>query len=707
MADDFQFVSTSEKMVVMNRSIQTARSLSRRRFLPSIATPLTVPLAGWMASDLRAAEEFQPLNRFPRMVHEYFVDQVRQSQQRNANAQGNLKTKEDALKYIADVRRKIRECFGPEPERTPLKARITGVVERDEYRIEKLIFESRPNFPVTANVYVPKGRKLPLPGVIGTCGHSRTGKAAESYQAFAQGLARQGYLCLIYDPIGQGERSQYVNEKLKSQIGMGTSQHLHAGNQQFLVGEFFGAWRAWDGVRALDYLLTRDDVDPNHLGVTGNSGGGTLTTWLAGIETRWTMVAPSCFVTTFLHNMENELPADTEQCPPKALALGIDHADFLAASAPDSTIILAKEQDFFDVRGSEEAFTRLQTLYKLLGKEDQISLFTGPTEHGFSQENREAMYRWFNQATHASDAVTEPEIRIETDQTLSCTPNGQVGELNSQTVFGFTRDAARSFDRQRGRVEGEALKRSVRDILKLRPLSSKSPVFRILRDTRKLQYPQPFHIHYAVETDRDVFAIVTMLGQQRMQSRPSRNGKVATLYVSHRSSDAELRDERLIAECIAAEPDMPFFACDVRGTGDSQPDTCGGRSFDSQYGADYFYAIHCLMLDRPYVGQKTTDVLCVLDWLESSGYTDIHIVAKGRGALPATFAALLDDRVKRVTLKNALTSYSDVAQSEHYHWPLSALLPGVLASFDLPDCYRALQAKSLTQIEPWDANAGE
>lgn len=712
----------------MSYRTPSATTWSRRRFLPTLATPLAISVTGLMSREASAAEQIQPLNRFPRMVHEYFVKQVRQSQQGNRLANGSVKTKGDAQVYIDEVRGKIRECFGPDPQRTPLNAHVTGVIEREAYRIEKLIFDSRPNFPVTANVYVPNGIDRPVPGVVGTCGHTPNGKAAESYQAFAQGLAKQGYICIVYDPIGQGERSQYVNDQLKSQIALGTSQHLHAGNQQFLVGEFFGAWRAWDGVRALDYLLSREDVDPGHVGVTGNSGGGTMTTWLAGIEPRWTMVAPSCFVTTFLHNMENELPADTEQCPPKALALGLDHADFLVASAPDATIVLAKERDFFDVRGSVEAFGRLRHLYRLLEEESQVSLFTGPTDHGFSQENREAMYGWFNRATRPSDANrepvasvapeihvapeshvapeihVEPEIHIEPEASLWCTPHGHVAERQPNTVFSFTRDTARLLDKERGVVRGEALKQAVAEVLKLRSRPSQAPEFRILRDTRSRDYPQPFHIHYAVETENDILTIVTMLGQQRMQSRPPRIGKRATLYVSHRSSDAELRDEPLIAKLIADEPDFPFFACDVRGTGDSQPNTCGGRDFDSQYGADYFYAIHSLMLDRPYLGQKTTDVLRVLDWLESYGYTDIHLVGKGRGALPTTFAALMDDRVKKVTLKNAMTSYSDVAQSERYEWPLSSLLPSVLSHFDLPDCYRELESKALKSIEPWDAN---
>jgi len=176
------------------------------------------------------------------------------------------------------------------------------------------------------------------------------------------------------------------------------------------------------------------------------------------------------------------------------------------------------------------------------------------------------------------------------------------------------------------------------------------------------------------------------------------------LYVSHQSSDAELRAEPLIRELLETEPSSAFYACDVRGIGESQPNTCNQNSFLDAYGSDYFYAIHSIMLDRPYVGQRTYDLLRVLHWLKSHGHDEVHLVAKGWGALPATFAAVLSDQVKQVTLKNALTSYSDIAESETYAWPLSALVPGILESFDLPDCYRALRNKKLKQIDPWGAN---
>ena len=142
----------------------------------------------------------------------------------------------------------------------------------------------------------------------------------------------------------------------------------------------------------------------------------------------------------------------------------------------------------------------------------------------------------------------------------------------------------------------------------------------------------------------------------------------------------------------------------MRGIGESQPDTCNENSYLSPYGNDYFYAIHSIMLGKPYAGQRTRDILRVLQWLSSHGHDEVHLVAKGWGTIGATFAAVISDQVKQVTLKNALTSYSDIAESETYTWPLSALVPNILKSFDLPDCYKALQKKNLKQIDPRGPN---
>lgn len=644
------------------------------------------------------AEMIPPLNRFPRMVHEYYVAKIRGIEKRGLEKKGDLKTKADAEAYVKDVQARIAKTFAPMPKKkTPLNPQITGTLDRDGYTIEKVIFESRPKFFVTAHLYLPKARKGKVPGVVGTCGHSLNGKNEEAYQSFAQGLALQGTACLIYDPIGQGERSQYFEEENKVSMGP-THQHNVAGNQLELVGEFFGSWRAWDGIRALDYLLTRPEIDPKHVGVTGNSGGGTMTTWLLGIEPRWTMGAPACFVTTWRRNLENELPQDNEQCPPRSLGLGLDHDDYIAAMAPKPVIILSKERDYFDARGAEETLGRLKHLYGLLGAEENIKLHVGPTTHGYSQENREAMYRFFNSVTKASDAQSEPKITIEDDATLWCTPTGQVvTDLKSRTVFDFTKAKAEKLKtaREAKQLNGDALKTAVSTSLRMPERVKSPPNVRILRASGKGRgYPKKYWINYAVDTEPRIQAVCTMLGEERLYSRPpqaeSKNGR-ALLWIADESSDTELRDEPLIRELMEQEGNsVPVFTCDVRGVGESLPGTAGGRP-RGYYGADYFYAAYANMLSKPYLGGKTFDVLRVLDFLAKYGWTDVHIASKGWGTLPAGFAALLDDRVKKVTLKDKLESWHSLATDEHYEWPLSHMIFGVLRKWDLPDVWEAIE----------------
>lgn len=680
-------------------------ALDRRTWLQYIAAHAAAgTLLGGTAMRALAAEPaaIAPLNRFPRMVHDFTLRQVRRLSAEAQQQRDALQTRDDAQEYVAMVREKIKRSFGPLPKKTPLKAQVTGKLERSDYTVEKVIFESRPGFMVTANLYVPRGLKQPAPGVVGTCGHSTNGKASEAYQSFCQALARQGYVVLIYDPIGQGERLQYVDEHWQPRKGTGTSEHLYAGNQQFLVGEFFGTWRAWDGIRALDYLLTRPEVDAKHVGVTGNSGGGTMTTWLCGVEPRWTMAAPSCFVTTFQRNLENELPADTEQCPPEALALGLDHSDFLAAQAPDPIIVIAQEKDYFDVRGAREAYVRLRQLYKLFDAEDQVRMFIGSNFHGYHQDGREAMVDWFNRATNISQTSAEGPMEIEKDEDLWCTPHGQVAELKSRTVYSFTRESAEACAEARGKLAGDELRKAIAAALRLPPRAEKPPRVRILRPLTGRQHPLACTLPYVVETEPDAAAVVYRLYAERHYSRPPRSQQPAIVYVSHLSADDELRGEPLVKQLLDEQAEAAFYACDVRGIGESIPGTSQAGSFHSPYGNDYFYAAHGLMLGRPMLGQRTLDLLRSLDWIASHGHASLHLVGNGWGAVVAALAGVLSEHVTQVTLQHGLTSYHELASAEEYHCPLALMPHGVLKHFDLPDCYAELEKhKQLKQMEPW------
>ncbi len=639
------------------------------------------------------------LQRFPRTVQEYYIRRVREVERTAAVRRAALRTKADAEAYCRDVREKLQRCFGPLPEKTPLNARVTRVLDRDGYRIENVIFDSRPGFPVTANLYVPTGRGGRLPGVIGTCGHSSNGKAADAYQSFAQGLARQGYVVLIFDPMGQGERMQHVDAALKPRFGIGTAEHLHVGARLTLTGEFIGTWFAWDGIRALDYLLTRPEVDPRQVGLTGNSGGGTQAAWLLALEPRFTMAAPSCFITTWRRNFENEEAADTEQCPPQVLALGLDHSDFLAAFAPKPLMVLGQEKDFFDARGLEEAYERARTLYRMLGAEDKVALFVGPDYHGYSQANREAMYGWFNRQTGVTTGQKEPALKLEKEADLLATAKGQVAEAAPATAFTLTRERSRQLARERGAPGGARLRELLTAALRLPARPDAPPDYRILRPLPGRAYPKRNAVTYVLETEPEIHTVVYRLSDTPLTSRPPRAGRRALVYVSHRSADEEIRTESLIREAISAEPEAAVFACDLRGVGESQP-VVGARDAFTPYGGNYFHAANGIMFDYPTLGQRTHDLLRLVDWLGAVGHDDVHVIARGWGAFPAVFAAVLHRGITQVTLKHALTTYAEVAETEAYAWPLPVLLPGVLRHFDLPDCYRELAAKKLRQVDP-------
>lgn len=626
------------------------------------------------------------------MIHEYYVKRVRALAAERAKTRAGVRTKAQAIQLRNEVRKKLQGCFGRLPERAPLKARTTGVVERRDYRIEKVVYESRPDFPVTANLYIPRQVCPPAPAVLGPCGHSWNGKAFVTYQTFVQNLARQGYVVLIYDPLSQGERLQYPEMRPSNCC----REHNMMGKQMALCGDFFGTWRLWDGIRSLDYLLSRAEVDATRVGVTGNSGGGTLTTYLTAFEERVTMAAPGCFVTQYLSNLENELPCDAEQIPPGILAAGLDQSDFFVAHMPRPTLLLGQNNDSFDQRGIEATYKELRRLYGILGAEDNIQLFIGSGNHGYSRELREAMYKFFNKHAGKTGQWQEkgPE-QPEKEKTLWATPRGQVRFLNgARRVFDFTREKAEALAVFRGPLSERKLIERIVKRLNL-PGSRGEPYYRVLRATSFGKDFKRLQAGFAVETEKDICAVLhAFTGQDGLFYFP--RGEKATIYVPHISSmkdvlDGKAPDERLL------------FAVDTRGIGQVAARTCANDKFFASYGSDYFYAAHGLMLNESYCGRRVYDLLRILDLFEAKGYRDIHLVGRGIGAITAAFAACLTPMVKRVTLRNALLSFHELTQAPAPKWPLSSLVFGVLEDFDLLDCYRMLERRQLAIIDPWDS----
>jgi len=627
------------------------------------------------------------------MVLDHHVDRVREMRAERSKRLASVRNRRQALAYQLDVRRAIGKAYKPWPRKTSLNPRVTGVVERRSYRIEKVLYESRPGCLVTANVYVPAKLSGPAPAVVGSCGHSADGKASDLYQGFCQRLVRNGFVALILDPYNQGERDQYYGLENREAVGGCCPAHNMMGKQLELLGQWFGAWRAWDAIRSLDYLLTRPEVDPKHIGLTGNSGGGTMTTWTWAVEPRFTMAAPGCFVTTFLHNLENELPADCEQYPPGVIGSGLEMADFLIARAPEPLLLLGQNFDYFDRRGLREAYGEVRRFYDILGApEEGAELFIGPQGHGYSRHNQEAMVRFFSGHT-GRKRVTKVAQTENLDVELNVTPEGEVIPAGATPVFSHIATEARRLAARRRARKPDELRKRLPKLLCL-PKRTSPPHHRNLRPDSSGDHRVA---RYAVETEGSVRAIL----RKRLATPHAASLDVERevhLYLPHVSAQEDMATDALAVKLMRA---LPLYALDARGLGESIPDD--DRTFLHVYGMDYMHHGYSLLLGESYLGRRVHDVLATLDLLSSEGARRVHLYGRGQGALLALFASLLHARAGNVVLKNSPICFHAWTQVPLVAWPSANFVRGVLKEFDLPDCIRAL-GRRVRLIEPWGPN---
>ena len=338
----------------------------------------------------------------------------------------------DALKRR--TRERLLAAIGGLPgERGPLNARVVGTIAGQGYRIEKLIFESLPGLHVTALVYVPDGPAGPRPAVLLACGHSPEGKAFRNYQEIAVRLARRGYVVLCWDPLGQGERSQFWDAaRGRSRYNLICGEHAVLGNLACLAGTNLARWEVWDGMRALDYLLTRPEVDPRRIAITGTSGGGFQAATIGALDERIAIVAPSCFITSLPMRMANRIfedpDSDPEQDPYGSVSGGIDHPGLLLLVHPRPLVVAAAVRDFVPIEGARRTFREIAAVYRRFGGAERVALVEGYHEHRFSDQNQEAVFAFLDRFSnlpvrHGFDPFTPLPA-----EALRCTRSGQVRE---------------------------------------------------------------------------------------------------------------------------------------------------------------------------------------------------------------------------------------------------------------------------------------
>ncbi len=622
-------------------------------------------------------------NPYQHSVIDYYVAKVRKMRQERKEALSSLKSREDALAYQERIRQAVANAFGPFPkEKCPLDAEVTGVIQCDGYRIEKVRFYSRPGYMVTANLYVPDGLTKPAPASLGACGHSNLGKACDTYQRFPIRLVKNGFVVLLYDPVHQGERNQYVKLDYLGQ-GAGLCQaHNVMGEQLELVGESMPSWRVWDGIRALDYLLTRPDVDATRIGITGNSGGGTLSEWIWANDSRLAFAGPSCHVTTFMGNLENELATDAEQCPHGIISAGLEMVDLMFCQAPKPVILLGQKYDFFERRGYMEAYNDLRHFYSLFDAEGHVAMHLGGSSHGYSDELQKAMVSFFRQAAGIDGEMLDEEPQMQATEALNVCASGNVVNEGSTPIYEIISGIANKLAAKR---KAPASQKEWADcivkLLDIPKCDSETPHFRVLRAQRM---KEQVWARYAIETEDNIQAIL----HKRLPQYPDTLDieDEITLYLPHFST---WQDNNEHAECMTS--DTHLYTLDVRGIGESMlGETETG--FLEPYGMDYMVHSFGFMLGQSYMGRRVFDVLRSLDLLEEDA-KNVHLVGRGQGAILAAFVAMLRPELKSITLHDAPASFQEWIEAKVCDWPAGNIPFGVLKYFDLPDLYAALEDK--------------
>lgn len=353
-------------------------------------------------------------------LHQQLLDRAERQQKERRARFAAVRSKEDVDMLQQSLRAKFLKLLDGLPARQGVPpAKILSKIEAEDYVIEKLVFESFPGYFVSALLYKPRKIAGRAPGVLSPCGHSTVGKAASPYQILHINLVKRGYVVLTYDPVGQGERSQFWDaQKKKSRFNLTCGEHAVLGNPLYLLGTSLARYRIWDGIRALDYLTSLPEVDAERIGCVGNSGGGTLTAYISALDPRVKAAAIGCYITTLPRRMGNRIQTDPDSDPEQDIfgfvAEGIDHAGLLALRVPRPTLLATAQFDFFPIEGARESFAEAKKLYQAAGAADRVAMVEAAQRHGLSLPLRKAIYGFFDRWLAGRKSETEAgEIAVK------------------------------------------------------------------------------------------------------------------------------------------------------------------------------------------------------------------------------------------------------------------------------------------------------
>lgn len=640
------------------------------------------------------------------MMYHYLMAKVNQADKRWREEFEKRTTDEQIAANNKRLREEFLKALGPFPPRTPLEAKVTGVVKRKGYRVEKVLFQSRPRFHVTAALFLPdaKKHKPPYPGVLVPCGHAHSAKAHDSYQTVGALMALNGMAALVFDPIDQGERIQLLDAKGK-EVMWGTSGHTNLGAGCILLGRNTASYEIWDSMRALDYLQSRPEVDPKRLGCTGNSGGGTQTSQVMALEDRIKAAAPSCYLNRLARQVDNS-PGDSEQNIFGQLAWGMEHTDYITMRAPRPVLILAATKDFFDIRATWETLRFAKRVYTRLGFAERVDLLENPAGHNYNKVQREGAARWMSRWLRGVDeAISEPQIELIGEKELRATPRGQVMLLKgARNAYEINEEYDRKLAPKR------------RDLWAKTPRPEMLGRIRKLAGIRKLaDLPKP-KVEKTGQIPREGYRV------ERIILAPEAGIYLPALHFVPQKPDAKAAPVLYVdsrGKATDAGPAGPIeklvrdghtvLAVDLRGWGETRKTR--GRKMGAG-GADWPDYYKAYNLGRSYVGMRAEDVLVAARHLAGTTASAkqrggkspaVILVAVAHAGVPALHAAALEPELfESVRLRRALASWGHVLRSRRPADQLQNTVHAALTTYDLGDLAATL-GKKLLLTQPVDA----
>ncbi|MBE6393915.1 MAG: hypothetical protein E7044_07675 [Lentisphaerae bacterium] len=579
------------------------------------------------------------------MLQNYYLKKFQALDRKRDARLNKIKTREDAEKYISEIREKLKNVFGPMPQVKPIKPQVTGTLATEKLQIDKVLFQSRPGYYVSALFYRPKEYRKKLPGVLFLCGHSADGKHAKTYQRVPQSLALRGFGVLAVDPYGQGERREHG--------GGAAAEHNRFGQRLAMLGEFFGTWRLHDALTALEYLKSRPEIDSARLGVTGCSGGGTLTSYVNAFSPDLFMAAPVCSMTRMTSNLENEVTGDSEQNPPRFKAAGLDEDDFLLAQAPRPVMFGVQDNDFFDPRGTMKMYRSIQKIYALFGKKDFVKYALGKGDHSYSVFHQKEVGAFFAELTGAESVGTDDDIRLFKEEELFCTPLGSVWKLpGAKSSTEILAELLKQKKDDPGKLYGN---------LPAALDSAKIPLPSWRKGIHQYQVlPKITVSRFIIRTEPDIEVALKTFGKTIAKNLPSNETAVIFLPGTDGLKEVDLRDYHAYRQ--------NFMVLEVRGCGESAP--CQTNSDFSQL-FNSMSSVCGRLLGEEFLHGQIYDILAVLKLLKANGCREVTLIAEGAMCAAAEAAAECSPLPVRLKLRNPVVSRKNFLADPKAVLPLS------------------------------------